>query len=131
MARVAVVLSGCGYLDGSEIHDYQWVNVEEAVRRHESGDMGLFPPTIMTLRSLRGYLGAEDAMIGIAARDPFRVLPVFADTSDPIQVLLEGDAGYADGHAAAEGPRHRAQLIDGCWHYQHSGLPESQPRLDS
>ena len=109
-------------IDGGEIHDYQWLAVEDAIRR---------PPTIMTLRSLRGYLSAEDALIGIAARDPFRVLPVFADSRDPVQVLFEGDAGYDSGAADVDGPIHRAQLVQGCWHYLREGLPESQPRLDS
>jgi hypothetical protein len=118
-------------IDGGEIHDYQWIAVEEAIRRHESGAMGLYPPTIMTLRSLRGYLRAEEALIGIAARDAFHVLPVFADSRDPVQVLFEGDAGYPSGDARAPGARHRAQLIGGCWHYLCEGLDTGAPRLDS
>ena len=65
-------------IDGSEIHDHAWMNVAEAVRQHEAGDFGLFPPTIMTLRALQGYLSAEDALIGTAAREPVSVFPVFA-----------------------------------------------------
>ena len=118
-------------IDGGEIHDYQWIAVEDAIRQHESGTMGLYPPTIMTLRSLRGYLRAEDALIGIAARDAFHVLPVFADSADPVQVLFEGDAGYPSGDANAPGARHRAQLIDGCWHYVFETTGEDTPRLDS
>jgi hypothetical protein len=117
-------------IDGGEIHDYQWIAVSEAVRRHEAGELAMFPPTIMTLRSLLGYLSAEDALIGVAARDPVRVLPVFADTQNPVQVLFEGDAGYQSGQADSDGPRHRAQLIDGCWHYQCERLPAGQARLD-
>lgn len=118
-------------IDGDEIHDYQWIGVEDAIRRHESGAMGLYPPTIMTLRSLRGYLRAEEALIGIAARDAPRVLPVFADSHDPVQVLFEGDAGYPSGDANTPGARHRAQLIDGCWHYVFETADEDTPRLDS
>ncbi len=118
-------------IDGSEIHDHCWMNIAEAVRQHESGALGLYPPTIMTLRSLLGYMSVEDAMIGIAARDPFSVFPVFAQTSDPIQVLFEGDAGYESGDGGAQGPCHRAQLIDGAWHYLHEGMPAAIARLDS
>ena len=118
-------------IDGGEIHDYQWVGIEEAVRRHETGEMGLYPPTIMTLRSLRGYMSSEDAMIGIAARDPFKVFPVFATTQDPVQVIFEGDAGYDSGDAELPGVRHRVQLINGCWHYLTEDLPTGQARLDS
>ncbi len=118
-------------IDGGEIHDYQWINIAEAVRRHDAGDFGLFPPTIMTLRSLRGYLSAEDAMIGIAARDPFTVFPVFARATDVMQVLFEGDAGYGNGDPELEGARHRASLVDGVWQYQHQGLDGIRARLDS
>jgi hypothetical protein len=118
-------------IDGGEIHDYQWINIAEAVRRHDAGDFGLFPPTIMTLRSLRGYMSAEDAMIGIAARDAFTVFPVFARATDAIQVLFEGDAGYDSGDPELEGTRHRASLADGVWQYQHRGLDGIRARLDS
>ena len=118
-------------IDGSEIHDHRWVNVADAVRQHESGEMGMFPPTIMTLRALHGYLSVEDALIGIAARDPYRVFPVFAQTRDPVQIMFEGDAGYESGDASVPGARHRAQLIDGGWHYLREALDESFPRLDS
>ncbi len=118
-------------IDGGEIHDYQWISVREAVALHEAGKLALFPPTIMTLRSLLGYLSAEDAMIGMAARDPFRVLPVFASSADPVQVMFEGDAGYDSGDANQPGARHRAQLIDGCWHYLAESLPAGQLRLDA
>lgn len=116
-------------IDGGEIHDYQWLNIAEAVRRHEAAELGLFPPTIMTLRSLLGYMTVEDALVGIAARDPFWVLPVFAATTDPIQVLFEGDCGYASADAEQPGPRHRAQLRSGVWQYLHQDV--DQPRLDN
>lgn len=118
-------------IDGSEIHDHQWVNVAEAVRRHEAGDFGLFPPTIMTLRALLGYLSVEDAMIGVAARDPYRVFPVFAISEDAVQVLFEGDSGYEQGNGGATGIRHRAQLIDGVWHYLNDDESAAFSRLDS
>jgi 8-oxo-dGTP pyrophosphatase MutT (NUDIX family) len=118
-------------IDGGEIHDYQWLNVRQAVQRHEAGTLPMFPPTIMTLRALAGYLSAEDALIGIAARDPYQLLPVFAASTDPVQVLFDGDAGYDSGDAGLEGPRHRAQLVDGCWTYIREALSESYPRLDS
>ncbi len=118
-------------IDGGEIHDFQWINIAEAVRQHEAGELGLYPPTIMTLRSLRGYLSTEDALIGIAARDPFTVFPLFAQTTDPIQIMFEGDSGYDNGDPDLAGPRHRAQLEGKVWHYLHEEVDASIPRLDS
>lgn len=31
-------------IDGSEIHDHMWINVRDAVRQHEAGELGLLPP---------------------------------------------------------------------------------------
>jgi 8-oxo-dGTP pyrophosphatase MutT (NUDIX family) len=117
-------------IDGSEIHDHQWINIAEAIRQHEAGEFGMLPPTVMTLRALRGYLSAEEIMVGIAARDPYRVFPVFAKSEQDIAVLFEGDAGYASGDPMVAGPRHRAKMVDGAWHYQHENV-DGAVRLDS
>ncbi len=118
-------------IDGSEIHDHCWLSIAEAVAKHEAGELPMYPPTIMSLRALQGYLSAEDAIFGVAARDPYSVLPVFAVGSDSVQVLFEGDSGYVDADAAAPGCNHRAVLENGCWHYQCDDVPAGQPRLDT
>ncbi len=118
-------------IDHSEITDHLWINVDEAVQRHESNDLGLFPPTIMTLRRLQGFLSAEDAMIDVAAREPVDVFPVFAGTEDGIAVMFRGDAGYDTSDPSTPGARHRAVIADGIWRYQYEGLdPADEPRLD-
>ncbi|MCZ6830842.1 MAG: NUDIX hydrolase [Gammaproteobacteria bacterium] len=117
-------------IDDSEIKDHIWITIAEAVHRHEAGELGLFPPTIMTLRRLLGYMSAEDAMIGVAAQDPVRVFPVFTKTDDGIAVMFEGDAGYRSGDAATAGARHRMVMVDRAWHYLHQGVADSVPRLD-
>jgi len=117
-------------IDGSEIHDYQWINVADAVRQHEAGELGLYPPTVMTLRSLLGYMTAEDAMIGIASREPPVVFPVFARSKDPVQVMFEGDSGYSSGQHDLPGPRHRLVLQDRVWHYLREGVDETVSPLD-
>ena len=117
-------------IDDSEIKDHAWINISEAVTRHAAGELGLFPPTIITLRRLLGYMNAEDAMIGVAAQDPVRVFPVFAKTGEGVTVMFEGDAGYDSGDAAAAGARHRAVMVNRAWHYQHQGVADGIPRLD-
>lgn len=118
-------------IDDDEIKDHVWLNINEAVHRHEAGDLGLFPPTIMTLRRLQGYLSAEDALIGVAAQDPVNVLPVFAKTEDGVAVMFDGDAGYETGVADNPGPRHRAVMVESSWHYQYENLDTAAfPRLD-
>ncbi len=117
-------------IDGSEIHDHQWINIAEAVRQHEAGEFPMLPPTVMTLRAMRGYLSAEDILVGIAARDPQQVFPVFVKSDGLIAVLFEGDAGYASGDPNVAGARHRAVMIDSAWQYQHDNVA-GVVRLDS
>ena len=117
-------------IDDSEIKDHAWMNIAEAVSQHEAGELGLFPPTIMTLRRLLGYMSAEDAMIGVAARDPVTVFPVFAKSESGFGIMFEGDAGYASGDLDAQGPRHRAVMVDSAWQYQHEGVDVGVVRLD-
>jgi 8-oxo-dGTP pyrophosphatase MutT (NUDIX family) len=117
-------------IDGSEIHDHQWTNIAEAVRQHEAGEFGMLPPTVMTLRAMCGYMSAEEIMVGIAARDPQQVFPVFAKSDSIIAVLFKGDAGYASSDPAVAGARHRAVMVDSAWQYQHDSGAEVA-RLDS
>jgi 8-oxo-dGTP pyrophosphatase MutT (NUDIX family) len=118
-------------IDGSEIHDHRWMNIDDAIAAHEAGELGLFPPTIMTLRALQGYMSAEDAMIGVAARDPYEVFPVFASGGEDIQVFYRGDVSYDSADPTLEGPRHRCILRDKVWQYIHEGVEPGVARLDS
>ena len=117
-------------IDDDEIKDHAWLNIAEAVRRHAAGELGLYPPTIMTLRRLLGYMSAEDAMIGVAAKDPVTVFPVFTKPDSGIAVMFEGDAGYDSGEADTAGVRHRAVLVDRSWRYVHQDVAGGIPRLD-
>ena len=117
-------------IDGSEIHDHSWMSISEAIAAHDAGELGLFPPTIMTLRALQGYMTAEDAMIGIAARDPYDVLPVFASGGDEIQVFYRGDDCYESADPERKGARHRCVLREKTWHYVYENVEPGTPRLD-
>lgn len=117
-------------IDGSEIHDHQWINVREAIAQHEAGELGLMPPTIMTLRALQGYLSAQDAVHGIAARNAPHILPVFARQDDIIAVMFPGDAGYDSGDVTVAGSRNRVQMAEGSWHYACEDLDPAFARMD-
>ncbi len=117
-------------IDGSEIHDHQWLSVRDAIDAHESGDLGLLPPTIMTLRALAPYMQAEEAMHGIAARRPPHILPIFAKCEDTVAVLFPGDEGYEAGDAEQPGVRNRVEMRDGVWRYLCESLGSEYPRMD-
>ncbi len=116
-------------IDGSEIHDHQWLGVREAVREHEAGRLNMLPPTYITLQRLSLY---DDLAQMIAAeRDsPVpEVFPVFAADGDRVLVMFRGDAGYDEGNAALPGPRHRAVLEDDGWRYDYRDVDPRFPPL--
>lgn len=114
-------------IDGSEIHDAMWISLEEAVAQHESGELGMLPPTYITLRSLLRYPDI-DAMVKEERHTvPPEVFPVFADDRGEIVVLFRGDAGYESGNGSARGARHRAVLHDNHWEYRHDNVDAAIP----
>ena len=114
-------------IDGSEIHDAMWLPVAEAVAQHEAGELGMLPPTYVTLRALMAYDSVEAMVERERAITPPEVFPVFAQAGDQMVVLFRGDAGYESGDGNREGPRHRAVLNGEVWAYQHEGVDAAFP----
>ena len=119
-------------IDGSEIHDFQWLGVREALALHAAGELPVLPPTYITLRALARYPDASSAIAGERESPCPRVLPLLVPAEDGFTTLYPGDVGYKSGDIHARGPRHRAYLDGGCWCYQYDGVTDSPPlyRLD-
>ena len=117
-------------IDGSEIHDSQWISIKDAMLGHECGDLGMFPPTYLTLIYLSGYSTVEELLSGEAETIPAEVLPVMGKANEEMVLMLEGDAGYDSGDASKAGAQHRATLRDGFWQYVVERLDEGYPRFN-
>ena len=116
-------------IDGGEIHDSQWIGVREAVAEHEAGELGLLPPTYITLRALAGYNSVAQ-MVAVERDSPApEVFPVFGDDAGQIVVMYRGDAGYENGDGSAPGARHRAVLHDEHWEYVYQDVSPGFPPL--
>lgn len=113
-------------IDGSEIHDFQWIGARQALALHRSGELPMMPPTYITLCAVARYGDAGEALAGERVTPCPRVLPLLVPTEGAggFTTLYSGDAGYETGDLQAEGPRHRAYLCDDCWHYQYEGVSE-------
>lgn len=116
-------------IDGSEIHDYQWIGAQEALRKHEQGDLPLMPPTYITLCAIARYADAPSALEGERNTPCPRVLPrmVPVEGEGGFATLYLGDSGYDDGNMDRPGPRHRAFLQDGSWRYQYEDVEDELP----
>ena len=116
-------------IDGGEIHDAQWLPVREAVARHEAGELGMLPPTFITLCNLSRYDSVDEAVSSERETPVPEVFPVMLIEDDRMVVLFRGDAGYEDKSLCAAGARHRAELRGASWAYVREDVPPAYPPL--
>ena len=104
-------------IDGSEIHEAQWIAVSDAIAQHECGELAILPPTYFSLLQISGYADCMQLMASLANKPCVEQTPVFGFADEQVIVMFEGDAGFEKEDAAIAGPRNRAVLIDQRWHY--------------
>lgn len=116
-------------IDGSEIHDFQWIGVHRALEKHAAGELPMLPPTYITLCALARYPDAASALAGERETPCPRVLPLMmpVEGEGGFTTLYPGDVAYEGGDLHAAGPRHRAYLDGGCWCYQYEGVIDNPP----
>ena len=119
-------------IDGGEIHDSQWMSVREAVSAHEAGELGMLPPTYITLCNLSRYNTVSE-MVEVERHTPVpEVFPLFVADGSDVAAVFRGDEEYdGGGSTAAPGARHRAVLRDKVWEYIYEGVDPSHPPLKS
>ncbi len=116
-------------IDGSEIHDSRWVSIGQAIAEHEAGELGMLPPTYVTLCRLADYTTTAEMVVAERESPAPEVFPVFATSTEPLTVMFRGDAGYENGEPDTEGPRHRAVMRESHWEYLYVDVDPVYPRL--
>ena len=114
-------------IDGSEIHDFAWILVKDAVAQHEAGEFGMLPPTYITLLTLLRYPTTAEMTAGESEIPPPYVFPVFTKADGKMAVLFQGDAGYETGEGGMAGPQHRAIMQEKGWEYVYHDVGEHYP----
>ncbi len=121
---VAPAPEGQVTIDDGEIRDHMWVSPTIALQRRDALEIELAPPTWVTLHTLSEHGSVAVAIDAARRSEPehFTTKAVFTD--EGVAVLWHGDAGYEDGDAAREGPRHRLWMVDTGWRYERTGRPD-------
>jgi len=104
-------------IDGSEIHESRWLTIHAAISEHEAGNLGMMPPTYLTLQELAPYETVARFLEVERGRVPYEVAPNFGETEKPLTVMFRGDAGYDSGDDTVPGARHRAIFQGEHWEY--------------
>jgi 8-oxo-dGTP pyrophosphatase MutT (NUDIX family) len=117
---VAPAPAGAVTIDDGEIRDHMWVSPAAALERRDALEIELAPPTWVTLHTLSEHAAVADAIAAADASEPehFTTKAVFTD--EGVAVLWHGDAGYEDGDARKDGPRHRLWMVDTGWRYERT-----------
>lgn len=97
-------------IDNQEIKDHAWISAEEVLARQRSGELGLTPPTFVTLEQLIPHNNSAEVLAGALAREVEHFATRFAMLEDEPFALYHGDEGYDDEDASLDNPRHRLSM---------------------
>lgn len=107
-------------VDGGEIDAHWFVTPRRALAAHAEGEIGLPPPTFVTLVELARCASTADVRQLLAERPPPVFLPRIVRASEGATSLYPGDAGYETRQPQAHGPRHRLVMLGRPWRYLRS-----------
>lgn len=115
---LAPLASGDIRVDGGEIEAFRWLRPADALRLRDAGEIGLPPPTFVTLTELSVFDRVEAMLEAFAERETPFLLPNVTMNGDVIINLLPGDAGYEERRADVPGRRHRVVLDPVRWRFE-------------
>lgn len=110
-------------IDGSEIHDHEWMTPAGALERQRAKDVQLAPPTWITLHYLSRSTTVDEALAAFRVREPRFYETRMAKDDDFLYFLWQGDAAYPDQPVDTPGPRHRVVVRDDGWVLDDGAIP--------
>jgi len=115
---VATVPAGTAVeIDQSEIVDYRWVSMSEALVQRAREDIELPAPAFVTLTKLSQFAHAGAIIENLHERNVERFVPRVVKLDDGRCALYQDDAGYATVDMSVAGPRHRLIMRKSTWEY--------------
>jgi 8-oxo-dGTP pyrophosphatase MutT (NUDIX family) len=107
-------------VDGGEICAHRWLSPRAALDARIAGEIGLAPPTLVTIHWLAEYAGVNETLAGLVRE----AVPKYEPNICPIEggacILYPGDAGYQAGAPELAGGRNRLWSVDGTLRYERS-----------
>ena len=108
-------------VDGGEIKEHAWITPGEALQRHAREEIDLAPPTWVTLYHLSKYTQSSEAIEHFSQLAPRYYETHLAKNSTGTRIAMwDGDAGYEDYDADAEGATHRLVMNPSGFKFLHS-----------
>jgi 8-oxo-dGTP pyrophosphatase MutT (NUDIX family) len=110
-------------IDGSEIHDHEWMTPRLALQRQRRREVQLAPPTWMTLHYLARATNVDEALRAFAAQPARFYETRMVKDDEHLHFVWHGDAAYPDLAPATPGPRHRVTVTADGWVLDDSANP--------
>lgn len=108
-------------VDGGEILNHRWITPQEALQRHNAGDIELAPPTWITLYQLSLRDSIPDLVELFESRPPTEFATHLKKNSEGTPVAIWfGDAAYENGDLSLPGERHRLTLSKGGFKFENT-----------
>lgn len=103
--------------DGAEMQSCRFMSPREALAAQAAGELGLPPPTYVTLAELLPFGSVTEALAAASVRTLPVILPRPQQVPDGMVSLYPGDAGYASDLLEHDGPQHRLIMRTSGWRY--------------
>jgi len=109
--------SGEVSVDDGEIREHRWEQPARVLELRASGEIGLTPPTFITLSQLLPFENVSVVFAAAKTRPQEHFATRIAIKGSEVIAMYHGDSGYVSGNPTATGPRHRL-VMGSNWHYQ-------------
>lgn len=107
-------------VDGGEITAHVWAHPTDVLRRRDSGEVALMPPTWVSLWHVAHYHTANTVLEDARHSAPSVYRPRMVTVDGTTVSVYAEDAGYHDAAGAGDGPRHRLILDPAGWRYERT-----------
>ena len=104
-------------IDRSEIIDYRWLAVADALEQRASDEIQLPAPMFVSLTKLGAFQQAAAIADHVNGGEVERFVPRIVELDEGRAALYQEDAGYRSLDLSAEGARHRLMMMKSGWEY--------------
>lgn len=104
--------------DAREVYDGEWWRPGDVLAAYRRREIGLAPPTFVTLEWLADARTVAEAYEAARSRVVVPILPELSDGPDGPELLLPGAPGHPAARAG-EAP-HRVRNVDGLWRWREA-----------
>jgi 8-oxo-dGTP pyrophosphatase MutT (NUDIX family) len=112
-------------IDGAEIHEHAWLAPVEVLRRRDSGEVSLAPPTFVTLSVLAEHTTLAELLAMLRDTRPERFHTQIGRDGETSIALWHGDESY-EAQPGPPGARHRLIMSADGWRYVRSPIDDDR-----